>query len=71
MADTEGLCQFVKGNDCRVTAPSLKATYILLAEPGNFAELLLRQALFEPDPFDILGHQSAHIHAQREEDYIF
>jgi hypothetical protein len=28
--------------------------------------LLLRQALFEPDPLNILGDQSAHIHAQNE-----
>jgi hypothetical protein len=28
--------------------------------------LLLRQALFEPDPLDVLGDQSAHIHAQNE-----
>jgi hypothetical protein len=66
VANAKGLCQFVKGDDCRVTAPSLKAADILLAEPGNFAELLLRQALFEPDPLNILGNHSAHIHAQNE-----
>ena len=66
MADTKSLCQFVKRNDGRVTAPGLKAADILLAEPGNLAELLLRQALFKPDPLNILGDQSAHIHAQNE-----
>jgi len=66
VADTKGLCQFVQGNDGWVSAPGLKAADVLLAKPGNFAELLLRQALFEPDPLNILGDQSAHIHAQNE-----
>ena len=39
-ANAKGLRQFVEGNDCRVTASSLKAANILLAETRNFAELL-------------------------------
>ena len=50
MADPKGLRQFVKGNDCRITAPGLQAANILLAETGNFAELFLCQPSFEPNP---------------------
>ena len=66
MADPKGLRQLVEGNDCWITAPGLQAANILLAESGNFAEPLLRQPPFEPNPLNILGHQPAHIHALNE-----
>lgn len=48
--------QLVEGYDRRVAAAILKAAQILLAEPRNVAELLLRQALFKTDSLDVLSY---------------
>jgi hypothetical protein len=69
MANAQSLCEFIYRNDCRVTASILKAAHILLTKSRNVAEFLLGQTLFESDPPHVLPHQSAHIHAQKEEDY--
>jgi hypothetical protein len=55
VADAKGLRQFVKGNNCWVTAPGLKAAYVLLAESRNIAELLLRHTPLEPDSLEVLS----------------
>jgi hypothetical protein len=59
----------VKRNDRRISSTLLQATDVLLAEPGNFGELLLRQSPFLPEPLDVLSNQSAHVHVQRSADY--
>jgi hypothetical protein len=41
MIDAESDRKFVQGYDCRVTAASLKAADVLLAETRDFRELLL------------------------------
>jgi hypothetical protein len=41
MIDAESDRKFVQGYDCWVTAASLKAAYVLLAETGDVRELLL------------------------------
>jgi hypothetical protein len=69
MTNAQSLCELVYRNDCWVTASILKTANILLAKSRNFAEFFLGQALFEPDPPYVLPYQSAHIHAQKEEDY--
>jgi hypothetical protein len=70
MIDAESDRKFVQGYDCRVTAASLKAADVLLAETRDFRELLLGWALLLPEPLNILSDQSAHIHAQKSADYI-
>lgn len=65
MIDAEGDRKFVQAYDCRVTAASLKAADVLLTETRYFRELLLGQALFLPEPLDVLSDQSAHIHARQ------
>jgi hypothetical protein len=55
-----------------VTTVGLPATFkaadVLLAEAGYIGELFLRQALFQPDPPDILALQFPHIHADGSAD---
>ena len=70
MTNTQSLCQLVYCHYRWIATSVLKTTNILLAEAGNVAELFLRQAFFQPDPPYVLTHQSAHIHAQKEKDYI-
>jgi len=38
--------------------------FTLSYRDGEFGQLLLRQALFLPDPFDVPPDQLAHIHAR-------
>lgn len=70
MANTERLRQLMYRHDCRVTAAIFETTNVLLAKAGDFAELFLRQAPFESKSLNVLSHKPAHIHAQKEKDYI-
>lgn len=64
MADTEGLCQFIKRDDGGVSFALLQPADVLLAEAGDLGKLLLRQAGLLPDPACISSDQLAHIHAR-------
>lgn len=63
MTDAQSDSQFVQGDNGRVTPPLFEATDVLLAEPGNFRELLLGQPLLGPDPFEIPADEHPHVHA--------
>jgi hypothetical protein len=65
VAHTQRHSEFVHGDDCRVTAALLQAADVLLTEPRNVSERLLRQTLLLPDPPHVLTDQSAHVHAQK------
>src|SRR5579863_8400158 len=63
MAHSERGRQLIESYNRRVSPPSFQATDVLLTETRNLRELLLGQALFLPDPPDVLPHQLAHVHA--------
>ena len=66
MTDAKCFGQLVNCNDSWVATPRFKTADILLTEPRKFAELFLRQPLFEPNPPNVLANQLAHIHAQEK-----
>lgn len=65
MIDAKRHCKFVERDDRRITTASLKAADVLLAEARDVGELLLREALFLPEPPNVSTDQPAHIHAQQ------
>jgi PAS domain S-box-containing protein len=60
----KGYGKLINGNDCRIAAPLLEAANVLLAKSREIGKLLLRQALFLPEPLNVPADQSAHVHAQ-------
>jgi len=70
VTDAKGKCQLVKSNDRWISVALFKAADVLLGEPRDLGELLLRQAPFLSKSPDIPPDQSAHIHAQTSADYI-
>src|SRR6266436_3830531 len=67
VTDTE--CRrLVEAYDPRIPAPLLEAADVLLTEPRELRKLLLCQAFFLPDPFDVPPDQLAHVHAAEVSD---
>jgi hypothetical protein len=60
---------FVKSDDRGVSMALFQTTNVLLAEPRNIGELLLRLPPFLPETPDVSPDQSAHVHAQKSADY--
>ena len=69
VVNTQGTGDFVNRHDCRVPFPLFQAADVLLAEAGNLRELLLGQALSQPDAPNIPPHQLAHVHALKSAVY--
>lgn len=65
VADVQRRREFVKAHDRRVSLTLFEAANVLLAEPGNLGQLLLRQAFLLPDPPDVSPDQPAHVHAPK------
>lgn len=64
MTDVQGSGQFVERHDGGIATPPFQSTDVLLTEARKLAELLLCQALQEPDPFEVISHELAHIHVR-------
>jgi hypothetical protein len=64
VADAKSLGDFVDGDHGRVSSAGLKRTDILLAQAREIGQILLAQALLEPDPPDVPADQRAHIHVR-------
>ena len=70
MLDSERQSNFIKTDDRRISVSALQTAQILLGEAGFLGELLLRQALFEPDLPHVPPDQFPHIHTDRLDHYI-
>src|SRR5712672_3354517 len=68
MAHAKRHRQLIEAYDRRIPAALLEAADVLLTEPGEVRQLLLSQAFFLPDPFDVPPDQLAHVHAPRSAD---
>jgi len=68
MAHAKRHRQLIETYDRRVPAALLEAADVLLTEPGEVCQLLLSQAFFLPDPFDVPPDQLAHVHEPRSAD---
>lgn len=64
MADPKRFRDFVDSHDRGIAPAVLEAADILLTEPGEVGEALLRQAPLLPDPFDVATDENAHVHAR-------
>jgi hypothetical protein len=64
MAYAKGNGEFVESDDRWISVAPFETTNVLLAEAREMGELLLCQALFLPEPPDVLPDEPAHIHAQ-------
>jgi len=68
VTDTEGLSQFVQGDDGRVAPAAFEAAEVLLTEAGTHFDLFLGQALLPTQAGEVPADQFAHIHAQEDRD---
>lgn len=69
MADAQRVGDFVNRDDRRVPIPLFEAADVLLAEAANLHQLLLGQALPQPNAANIPPHQLAHVHAPKSAGY--
>lgn len=63
MTNPKCLSQFIKRNDCRISATPFKVTQILLTEARFLSNLFLGQALFLPYSLEVLTDEFPHVHA--------
>lgn len=65
MIHAQRLREFVEADDRRIAEAAFEIAQILLREARTLRELLLTQALFEPDPPHVPSDQPPHVHAGR------
>jgi len=70
MSGAERLREFEHRHNRRIAAPPFQATDVLLGEAGALGELLLRQAILQPDSLDVPPDQPPHIHRGKLAGYI-
>ena len=63
MANLKGVRQFIERYYTWVALTTLKPTQILLADPGEFRDLLLRETLFLAYAGKVSTNERTHIHA--------
>ena len=61
---TDGLREFVKGDDSRVASSVFEPAQVLLTKARTRLDLFLRQALFPANSGEVSAHQLAHIHGR-------
>lgn len=69
MLDVERSGELEEGHDRGVAEPPLQIAQILLGEAGALGELLLTEALLEPDPPHISSDQSPNVHSAKLDHY--